>query len=426
MSDAHKKLFEMGLDSIKNLEVDLGLLASSKTEVYGCVFGRDSLISSLELLEAYERTHDEYFLHLVRKVLRGLSNLQGREVVLESGEEPGKIIHEYRPEGHEHLTKAAVNPWYVYPDNVMRNYDSVDSTPLFLMTAHRYLEVSGDEVFIAELRPSLQAALQWITEYAAPQPGEFIRYRFHPDRKYGGLKSQSWMDSAESLFYEESTAFPAYPIAPVEVQAYAFASLLAWSDYFLKSDKTLAKDLHERAVALKAAFNKSYVFVHGKRVTLAFALDGANIPLKAARSSMGHVLFAAHKTKNGPECILESQYIERVRERLLARDLFVPSAGIRTLSSRSLHYDPLSYHNGSIWPHDTAMLAQGLRNFGYVEDAARVERALIKAYAHFNTPIELFGYSHGFKQYAHPNGAPACQVQAWSAASLVALLGEGA
>jgi glycogen debranching enzyme len=184
-----------------------------------------------------------------------------------------------------------------------------------------------------------------------------------------------------------------------------------------------ANELNEKADTLKTLFNKKFVITHGKRVTLAFALDGNGKRLTAARSSMGHVLFAAHKGASGLECILDEQYIEPLRLRLLSCDLFVPSAGVRTLSSRSPHYDPLSYHNGSIWPHDTAMLAQGLRNFGYEEDSKRVERALLKAYMHFKTPIELFGYAHGFRLYAHPSGGGACQVQAWSAASLLALLG---
>ncbi len=107
--------------------------------------------------------------------------------------------------------------------------------------------------------------------------------------------------------------------------------------------------------------------------------------------------------------------------------MFAPSAGVRTLSAHSLHYDPVSYHNGSIWPHDTAMLAQGLRNFGYEADAKRVESALLKAYIHFKTPIELFGYSNrGYRAYAHPNGSGACQVQAWSAASLLAITAQPA
>jgi glycogen debranching enzyme len=418
-----QQLWEMGFTSLRGLEVSGGILASARDEAYGCIFGRDSLISALELLEAHERTQNHYFLELVKKILTNLAHLQGTEVQIESGEEPGKIIHEFRPDNHGHLTAARENPWYVYPDNSMRNFDSVDSTPLFLIAAHRYLLSSGDGAFIEELLPSISAALQWLLTYGDTNQDGFIDYRFHPDRTFGGLKSQSWMDSTESLFYEQSGEFPLYPIAPVEVQAYTYAALCAWSDYF-KTNKALAAELSGRAAALKGAFNKKFVLKHGKRVTLAFALDGNGVPLTAARSSMGHVLFAAHLGKDGPLCILEAQYIEPLRLRLLSRDLFVPSAGVRTLSSRSLHFDPLSYHNGSIWPHDTAMLAQGLRNFGYEEDAKRVEQALLKAYAHFKTPVEVFVYKKGFRSYAHQNGAGACQVQAWSAASLVAVAGN--
>src|SRR6266404_7511238 len=145
------QLWEMGLTSIKDLEVSNGILASGRDEVYGCIFGRDSLITSLELLEAFERTKNPYFLELVRKILTNLALLQGTSVQIESGEEPGKIIHEYRPEKHEHLTRALQEPWYVYPDNIMRNYDSVDSTPLFLITLHKYLQVSQDDAYIQTL-----------------------------------------------------------------------------------------------------------------------------------------------------------------------------------------------------------------------------------------------------------------------------------
>jgi glycogen debranching enzyme len=427
MSDQERsQLWQLGFNSIKELEAPLGILASARNEAYGCIFGRDSLITGLELLEAYKRTNNPYFLELVKKILTNLALLQGTEVQIESGEEPGKIIHEFRPDKHEHLTSrdpqglpTHERAWYVYPDNQMRNYDSVDSTPLFLVTLHRYWQISGDDDFINTLLPSVLAALNWMTEYGDTNGDGFIDYRFHPDRTFGGLKSQSWMDSNESLFYEQSEEFPLYPIAPVEVQAYAYAALRAWGDYFTATDTAYAQLLAKKAAALKELFNKKYVIAHGKRVTLAFALDGSGKQLTAARSSMGHVLFAAYQG----ESILDAQYVEPLRLRLLSRDMFIPSAGVRTLSSRSLHYDPLSYHNGSIWPHDTAMLAQGLRNFGYEDDAKRVESALLKAYMHFKTPIELFGYQKGYRTYAHANGSGACLVQAWSAASLLAIVG---
>src|SRR5947207_667601 len=110
-------LWELGVRSIKQLETDHGILASSREELYGCIFGRDSLITALKLLRIYEQTRDTYFLNLVEKILRNLALLQGARVNRESGEEPGKCIHEWRPSGHEHLTKRAQKPWYLYPDN---------------------------------------------------------------------------------------------------------------------------------------------------------------------------------------------------------------------------------------------------------------------------------------------------------------------
>src|SRR5947207_349986 len=109
-------LWALGLQSIQALESADGILASGRTEAYGCVFGRDSLLSCLSLLATYKKTQDPYFLQIVEKTLRTLSNLQGRVENIESGEEPGKIVHEYRPEGHEHLTKLAEDPWYLYPE----------------------------------------------------------------------------------------------------------------------------------------------------------------------------------------------------------------------------------------------------------------------------------------------------------------------
>jgi glycogen debranching enzyme len=389
----------LGINAIRELEVADGILASGRDEAYGCIFGRDSLITALSLLRAHERQPEAYYLRVAEKVLRSLANLQGRCRNIESGEEPGKIVHEYRPHKHEHLTQLAEDPWFVYPEGVMRNYDTVDATPLFLMAAAAY-QKAGDGRFAATLAMPVSAALEWLLRFEG-----FVSYEFHPDRTHGGLKVQSWMDSTESLFYEEDDARPPYPIAPVEVQAYAWAALKAWGE-------------DARAAALKKKFNHEFVLRGPKSITLAYALDGKGRKLSAPRSSMSHVLWAAH----GGESILDEEHIEPLRRRLLSRDLFVPSAGIRTLSNRSRHFDPMSYHNGSIWPHDTAMLADGLEQFGYRDDAARVRRALIGAYAHFKTPIELFSYKRGIKEYAPESGHRACRMQAWSAAGLLSAL----
>ena len=295
------------MQTIHELEVDRGILASSRNEVYGCIFGRDSLITGLNLLSVYEKNRDPYFLGLVKKIIVNLAELQGKVVNLESGEEPGKCIHEYRPEGHEHLTKHPTDPWYVYPDNIMRNYDSVDSTPLFLMTIHRYFELSGDIETIEKLMPNIRAALTWVTDHGDSNGDGLIDYRFHPDRKYGGLKTQSWMDSQESVFHEDG-AMPEYPIAPLEVQAYAYNALRAWSDYFNSRDIETSAVLASRADSLKKCFNNTFVIKTRSGVSLAFAIDGTMRPLTSARSSMAHVFWAARKESDAYDCILDSEH----------------------------------------------------------------------------------------------------------------------
>jgi glycogen debranching enzyme len=427
---SRKQLWDLGFGSIKELEVENGILASGRQEVYGCIFGRDSLITSLKLLRAYEKTHSEYFLSLTKKILLNLAELQGTNVNIESGEEPGKIIHEFRPTDHERLTQAAENPWFLYPDNKMRNYDSVDSTPLFLMAVHEYYRLSNDSAFVEERLPQIHAALDWLLVYGDTNDDGFIDYQFNSKRTFGGLKSQSWMDSAESVFFENYDEHPSYPIAPVEAQGYAYAALRSWAAYFDATDHSFSQTLSHRAGMLKDKFNEAFI-LHGRKdaVTLAFAIDGKSRPLTSARSSMGHILWACPKENissvGEPDCILESQYIPAIATRLLQPDLYVRSAGIRTLSSRSKKFDPHSYHNGSIWPHDTTIVAQGLENFGFKEAAKQVRASILKAYAHFETPIELFVYAdRKFGQYMGPNGQGACQTQAWSAASLLTMLGE--
>lgn len=421
------ELWNVGERSIRELETDSGILASSRSEIYGCLFGRDSLITALALLKVYEKNGDGYYLALVRKVLANLAVLQGKEVNIESGEEPGKMIHEFRPDNHTHLTQRSDGAWYVYPDSVMRNYDTADATALFLMAAHTYWRTSGDDVFLQEILPNIRAALRWMREYGDINGDGLFDYHVHPARTYGGLVTQSWMDSEESVFFEQRSERPRYPIAPVEVQAYSFVALRSWADFFCTRDPEFSLELTHRANRLKKKFNESFVIEgRGGQHSLAFAIDGEGGLLTSARSSMGHCLFAVWRGERGgmPESILDDALIPAIARRMMRPDLYVPRAGIRTLSIRSRAYDANSYHNGSIWPHDTSMVAEGLENFGFREEARRVRAGLINAYSHFKTPIELFVYNRGFGEYRGLTGQGACRVQAWSAASLLTALAE--
>ncbi|HEY6019849.1 MAG TPA: hypothetical protein VIY48_08065 [Candidatus Paceibacterota bacterium] len=394
-------LWNMGMESVKALESEFGVLASARTEAYGCIFGRDSALTTLALLHAYTKSSDPYLLALVERSLRTLANLQGRFENIESGEAPGKIIHEYRPNKHEHLTQLAEDPWYLYPEGEMRNYDSVDATPLFLIAVHEYAKV-GDKHFINTLMPAVRAGLNWLCSFDG-----FITYDFPMTRTFGGLRVQSWMDSTESLFYEHSSERPPYPIAPVEVQAYAYSALVRWGE-------------SAKAARLRELFTIAFVMADAEQVALAFAIDGKGKRLESARSNMGHVLWAAV----AGESILDTLYIAPLVRRLMQPDLFVEGAGLRTLSSNSTHFDPQSYHNGSIWPHDTAMVAEGFQNFGFDKEAQLLRDALVTAYSYFKTPVELYTYEDELKPYEPMSGHRACQIQAWSAASLLAILGD--
>jgi len=422
LAEKKKKFWTLGLETIMELETERGILASSREEIYGCLFGRDSLITSINLLKAYEKSGHKYFLTLVRKVLLNLAELQGSSVNIESGEEPGKIIHEYREDNHAHLTLRKDKPWFTYPDGTMRNYDTVDATPLFLIAAARYIKLSGDKDFLDEIWLNVERALEWMNATSDKHKYGFLSYRFPTERTFGGLVTQSWMDSFESIFHEDDEPTP-YPIAPAEVQSYAYLAYRLWAKELKVRDIATSLANERRATQLKKNFNKYFVH-NSEKFELAFALDGANRAMLSPRSSMGHLLWAALTSNLDGEddCILESTFIPKLVTRMFSPDLFEPQAGIRTLSKTSKKFDPTSYHNGSIWPHDTAIVASGLENFGYTEKANMLRESLRSAFEHFNTPVELFVYTDdGYKDYVSPVGQRACAKQAWSAASILAL-----
>jgi glycogen debranching enzyme len=402
-----KYLRNLGLNTIKELETDDGILASSKEDLYGCIFGRDSLITSLKLLKAYEESKDTYLLALVKKILTNLAALQGREFNIESGEEPGKIIHEYRPNGHEHLTQSSAlntKPWYVYPDQSMKSYDSVDSTPLFLMAVAKFMQVEKDLDFEEKIKDAAARSLRWLLYKLETDKPNFLTYEFPDRRQYGGLATQSWMDSVDSIFHENGSPTP-YPIAPVEAQAYAYCALRLWGQDLM-------------ADRLKERFNRNFVFDE-EEFNIAFALDGLGTPMLSLRSSIGHLLWSTVGEDGEKDQILAKEYIPKLVNRLMSREMFEHGAGIRTLSKLSRKFDPRSYHNGSIWPHDNAIIAEGFKNFGFEQEAKKVRLAMKKAWKHFDSPIEFFVFVDGVFDDSMPSGQRACYKQAWSAASIL-------
>jgi glycogen debranching enzyme len=421
--------WSLGIETVKELETERGILASAKHEMFGCIFGRDSLITSLQLLRVYQQTGQDYFLTIIRKVLCTLCELQGKELNIESGEQPGKMIHEYRPDKHEFLTVADpsrghVQPWYVYPDQQLRNYDTVDATALFLIAVYRFHQVQpNDPDWSKVFLPSVKAAINWIFWYGDSNNDGFIDYQFDPNRAYGGLHNQNWMDSDEATFHEDGLPV-VYPLAPAETQAYTYQALKLWSHYFdqlpSKQNRNAAELLTRRADKLKSDFNQRFI-IHDDQLFIAAAIDASGKPLTSIRSTMGHCLWACLNNNDDGQLdgIIAPEYVEAVVKRLLSADMFVPEAGIRTLSRSSSGFVANSYHNGSIWPHDNSMIADGLEWYGYYDEAQLVRIATLQAIAHFNTPIELFTYEQELGDYLSPSGQTANKLQAWSAAAIL-------
>ena len=418
-------LCKKGRAVLHDLETEDGILASARNEAYGCIFGRDSLITSLEMLSADAMDDAPHHQDTVRKVLRGLVAIQGTKNNIQNGEEVGKIPHEHRPKDHEKLTGSSnPNPWFT-ENGVMTNYDSVDSTPLFALTTARFIRQTGDEAFFDEMELPVRGALGWICK-AIDKGNGFLIYTpwYEQDgRTHGGLTVQSWQDSSESLFHEDGTEVKP-PVASVEVQAYGYAALSAWADLFGKRDAEYARTLRTYADKLKQLFNEKFVIKNDEGTTLASGIDGEGKQIESVRSTMGHVLFATWEKESGGavDGVLDEEHIQGAVERLLKDDMFVPHAGIRTLSTKSSQFEENSYHNGSVWPHDTFLLSEGLANYGYHDEAQGVRGALLMALVHFNTPIELFvaPKDGGYEDYSGPNDSTACKEQAWAAGAMTA------
>jgi glycogen debranching enzyme len=236
-------LQELALNSLLELSTEDGINASGKDEIYGCIFGRDSALTILKILKAHPKKASPQLLEISRRALLTLVTLQGKEFNIESGEEPGKFIHEFRREKsmYEHLIKGP-RPFYVYPDGLMRIYDSIDSTPLTLIALYKYWQITQDKEFLITILPAVEAGLNWIISYGDRDKDVLIEYEFPEERVHGGLVVQSWTDSWESLKRPDGS-MPKYPIAPIEAQAYAWLALKLWSDFYDTQSPEFARKL---------------------------------------------------------------------------------------------------------------------------------------------------------------------------------------
>lgn len=422
---------------LQDLSTEAGINASGKEGVYSCIFGRDSAKSILKILKAASRPSAKNYydiqplLEICKRGLLTLTALQGKETNIESGEEPGKGIHEYRPDNYERLLTIDVKPWYIYPDGKLRNYDSLDSTPLLLIALYRYWQVTGDNEFLLSVLPNVEAGLNWIISYGDRDKDQLLEYELPKDRKHGGIVVQSWTDSIESML-DKDGKFPLYPIAPVEVQGYAWLALKLWADFY--SDESLnvshtesfAHKLSQQAEVIKKRFNDTFLFKSDGLYFAAQALDGTKRQIQTVTGNPLLLLWATYNRDRKTEAILEEEVISDFVKRGFLPDMFEADAGIRTMSIKSPTFMPAqdSYHNGSFWPILNGMVHEGLVNWGYMEEAEKLREATLQPIKHFGSPIELY-IKDEMKKYLlfkGPTGQESCINQAWSAAAALDLL----
>jgi glycogen debranching enzyme len=355
---------------------------------YATIFGRDSLITALETLPLNP--------DIARETLRYLARYQGEKMDRFTEEEPGKILHELR--GGE-MARAREIPHVPY-------YGSIDATPLWIVLLHETWLWTGDDAFVREMLPHAERALEWILNHGDKDGDGLVEYLGSTDGK--GLANQGWKDSGDGVPFPDAS-LPRPPIALVEVQGYvydAFGRLARLWEVLGKTSE--ARALRERAAALRRKIVEQ--FWMEEEGVFALALDGSKTPLRTITSNAGHLLWSG---------VPDARQARRLADCLLSSRMY-SGWGIRTLAQGQEVYNPMSYHNGSVWPHDNALILLGLARQGFGPEAVPVLESLYGAATcdEFQRLPELFcGMTR--RPGLHPVWYPvSCSPQAWAAGAL--------
>jgi glycogen debranching enzyme len=353
------------------------------------VFGRDTLITSLQTLL--------FGPELAQGALEVLAELQATEDDPLIDAEPGKIVHEVR---HGKAAKA----WFP------RYYGTVDATPLYLILLSEVWRWTDDTMFVAQLREPALRALDWIDNYGDRDGDGFVEYEKRSDR---GLANQSWKDSGDSQRFADGRIADT-PIVPSEVQGYVYDAKRRTAELAREvwRDRALAERLDKDADRLKKQFDEAF-WIDRRGGYYALALDGKKRPVDSMCSNMGHLLWSG---------IVPSMRVDAVVDALMGNALW-SGWGVRTMSTDDSAYSPLSYHNGTVWPHDNSLIASGLARYARWPEAQRIAQRMLEASAHFDFELpEVFaGLPRSETPFpiAYPTAA---RPQAWAAGTPVLLL----
>lgn len=361
-----------------------GSLPAAGLPWFMAVFGRDSLITSLQALP--------FAPDLAATTLRVLAARQGTRLDPFRDEEPGKILHESRM---GEMTAFAERPHSPY-------FGSADATPLFLVLLDEYELWTGDADLVRQLEPPARAALRWLDEYGDRMKNGYVSYQRRNEET--GLENQCWKDSWNSIVFRDGV-LAGLPRACCEIQGYAYdarvrSARLARTFW---NDASLAAHLEEQAADLKARFNRD--FWMPERECFALAIDGTGRQVDSITSNIGHLLWSG---------IVDTEKTPHVVQHLMGDHLF-SGWGVRTMAEGEGGYNPIGYHVGTVWPHDNSIIALGLNRYGYHEESARIASGILQAarYFQYRLPEAFAGYRR--ERTLFPVRYPtACSPQAWA------------